>query len=269
MIVLIAGLQTAGTPGDVAANLAELDRAAEDAAARGARLLVTPELFLTGYDIGPAVHALAREPLVGPVREIAAAHRIAIVAGAPEHDDGAYFNTAYFVDDHGQVAARYRKVHLFGELDRRYFTPGDDPVCTVDHDGVRIALMICYDVEFPESVRAAALAGAHLVAVPTAQMEPFAFVAEQVIRARAWENQVYVAYINHDGSEDTLTYVGRSSVVAPSGAVLDSLVHGDGLLVADVDPGVVARAQKENPYLTDRRPDVYDRRPHDYDRRRS
>lgn len=253
----IAGLQTRGTPGDVQANLAELDRAAHDAAARGVRLLITPELFLTGYDIGDAVHTLARQDLVGPVSAIAAATGVAVVLGAPEHDGGHYYNTAYYIDGLGRVGARYRKTHLFGELDRHYFTAGEDLVRTVEHEGLTLALLICYDIEFPEPARAAALAGAHLIAVPTAQMTPFEFTADHLVRTRAWENQVYVAYINHDGNENTLTYVGRSSIVAPSGAVLDSVVHGTRLLVAEVSRHVVESAQRDNPYLHDRRPQMY------------
>ena len=119
--------------------------------------------------------------------------------------------------------------------------------------------MICYDVEFPETVRAAALAGAHLIAVPTAQMEPFAFVAEHLVRVRAWENQVYVAYVDHDGSEDDLTYVGRSSIVAPDATVLDSVEHGSRLIYATIDPNLVDLQQKANPYLGDRRAPLYPR----------
>jgi predicted amidohydrolase len=88
-------------------------------------------------------------------------------------------------------------------------------------------------------------------------MTPFAFVAEHLVRTRAWENQVYLAYINHDGSEGSLTYVGRSSIVAPDGSVLDSIEHGTGLIYADVEPAVVARQRAANPYLTDRRAALY------------
>ncbi|HPX35620.1 MAG TPA: carbon-nitrogen hydrolase family protein [Mycobacterium sp.] len=260
MALRIAGLQTAGRPGDVEANLAELERAAATAAGRGAGLLITPELFLTGYDVGDALYSLAAQPLLERACTIAREHDIALIVGLPEvAPAGRLYNSAVFIDHTGEVLARYRKTHLFAELDRRYFDAGDDAVCVVDYRGIRVAMMICYDVEFPENVRRAALAGAHLVAVPTAQMEPFAFIAESVIRTRAWENQVYVAYINHDGAEAETVYVGRSSIVAPDASVLDRIEHGDGLIYADVDAGVVAEAQRLNPYLSDRRPDLYGR----------
>ncbi|RCG29298.1 nitrilase [Streptomyces diacarni] len=253
----ISALQTAGTPGDVPANCGELDAACSRAVSRGSRLLITPEMFLTGYNIGERVHGLAATDLLSPVREIARRHQLALVVGLPESEHGACYNSAVFIDPDGQVRGRHRKTHLFGELDRTSFTAGDRLVSVVDFEGVRIALLICYDVEFPETVRAAAAAGADLVAVPTAQMEPYAFVADHLLRVRAWENQVYVAYANHAGAEGALRYVGRSCLVAPSGEVLDRVEHGDGLLSATIDPRVVARARDANPYLADRRVDLY------------
>ena len=257
MTLKIAGLQTPGTLGDVEANLRELHDAAEEAAGRGAELLVTSEMFVTGYAVGDALPELAAMDFLGPVQALAERLGIAILLGAPEATDRGIFNAASFVDDRGGLRSRYRKAHLFGDLDRRQFLAGDDLFGLTEFRGVRIATMICYDVEFPETVRAAALAGAHLVAVPTAQMEPFEFVADQLVRTRAWENQIYVAYINHDGSEGDLAYVGRSSIVAPDATVLDSVEHGTRLIYAVVDPDHVGLRQEANPYLEDRRTALY------------
>lgn len=256
----IAGLQTAGHPGDVDGNLALLDRAAAEAAAHGAELLITPEMFVTGYDLAGGLDeltGLAARDLLGPAGAIARRHGLAILLGAPEPAADGLYNAAFLLDGTGRVAGRHRKAHLFGDLDHGLFRSGDELFARVDLRGVRVAFCICYDVEFPETVRAAALDGAHLVAVPTAQMTPYTFVAEQVIRARAWENQVYVAYVNHDGAEANLTYVGRSSIVAPDATVLDAVEHGEALIYATVDTAIVAAAQAENPYLADRRRDLY------------
>ena len=267
MKLSLFGLQTIGTPEDVAANLVELRRAARAAKGRGGDLLVTPELFITGYNIGDRVFELAQDDLLSAVRAIARDEKLALLVGLPIHVPASvgsepatperFYNCAVFIDETGAVLATYRKTHLYGSLDRYSFTPGDELVCTVDYRGVRLALMICYDVEFAEVVRAAALAGAHALLVPTAQMSPFHYVAEQVVRVRAWENQVYVAYINHDGTEGDLDYVGRSSIVDPYATVLDSIEHGTGLIGAVIDTDVVERAQRENPYLSDRRPTLY------------
>lgn len=259
MSIIIAGLQTRGTLRDIDANLRELEAAAEQAVRNGAELLITTEMFVSGYDVGDVLPELAARNFLDPVRALATRLGIAIVLGGPEVGEHGVYNTAYFIDDQGNVLSRYRKSHLFGDLDRRQFIAGDQLFGLVEFRGVRIATMICYDVEFPETARAAALAGAHLIAVPTAQMEPFAFVAEQLVRVRAWENQVYVAYVDHDGSENDLTYVGRSSIVAPDAGVLDSVEHGNALIYATVDPDLVTLQQRANPYLRDRRALLYPR----------
>jgi predicted amidohydrolase len=258
MPVRVAALQTAGTPADVAANARELDRAAATARAGGASLLITPELFVTGYDIGDEIRSLARGDLLGACQDVAVAHQVALIVGYPElAPNGELYNSAAFIDPAGEVLDVHRKTHLFGRLDRTYFAAGERAVSVVDHQDLRIATMICYDVEFPENARLAALAGAHLIAVPTAQMQPFEFVADTLVRARAWENQVYVAYVNHDGVEGDTTYVGRSSIVGPDGSVLDHLESGTGLVWADVDPEQVRQGQRANPYLADLRPALY------------
>ena len=257
-VLRIAGLQTAGTPGDVEANLAELELAAADAAAKGARLLITPEMFLTGYDIGPVQAAEnSRLPLTERVADIAVRQKIAILAGLPEPCGPHTHNMAVLIDTTGTRLAAHAKTHLFGALDRAMFTPGHCPVTLVEFEGIKIAILICYDVEFPENVRAAALAGAHLIAVPTAQMEPFRFISDTVIPVRAWENQVYVAYINHIGQEGHTKYVGGSSICAPDGSALARADRSTELLIADIDSAKVAQAQLANPYLQDLRTDLF------------
>lgn len=264
MRITIAGMQSPGTLADVDANLAAIGVAAADAAERGAELLVTPEMFVTGYNMSAeTLGTLVTDDLTARVSAVARGAGIAIVAGLPVAEDGGIVNAAVFVDADGAVLGTYRKTHLFGELDRRLFIVGDELPAPIEFRGVKIALLICYDVEFPETVRRAALDGADLVLVPTAQMEPYEFLAEQLVRVRAWENQVYVAYVNRSGSEGDLRYVGRSSIVAPDGEVLDALggTGEQGLVVATIDTELSHTARNRNPYLTDRRPELYDPRP--------
>ncbi len=260
MQITISGMQAAGVTGDVAANLDRIAAAARLAKAQGAELLVTPEMFVTGYNLSaPDLDSLTTVDLPRRLAEVAQDADIAIVGGLPERLPDGIANTAVFVDSDGAELMRYRKTHLFGALDRRLFVAGDVLPAPVTFRGVRVSLLICYDVEFPETVRAAALAGAELVIVPTAQMEPYEFLAEQLVRVRAWENQLYVAYVNRSGAEGDLRYVGRTSIVGPSGEVLSALGgSGDeGLAVAVVDTELAASARARNPYLTDRRPELY------------
>lgn len=253
----VAGLQTAGTPGNIDANLLELRNASGRAREEGADILVTPELFVTGYDIGEKLVELARDNPVPRLRDIAMASGVALLAGFAEQTHDGLYNTAILLDSDGTELLRYRKQHLFGALDRHFFRQGRELPVIVPFRGVRIATMICYDVEFPEYVRAVALAGCELLLVPTAQMEPFTFVAREVIRTRAWENQIYIAYINHEGREGRTVYVGNSQIVAPDAQVLARLETGTGLLLADVSAEIVTAAQRDNPYLLDRQPAAY------------
>lgn len=259
-VLRIAGLQTAGTPGDIDANCAELTAACRDARDAGANLVITPEMFVTGYDIGDGSENT--DGLTERVAAIAADNEIAVLAGLPMRREGGVANSAVFFGPDGAVAAEYDKTHLFSDLDKTRFVPGDILGATVEFAGVTIGILICYDVEFPEAVRALAMAGADLIAVPTANMVPFDFICRTLIPTRAWENQTYVAYINHIGTERDTVYAGQSSIVGPDGVPLAAAEFDNALLVADIDTSVVARARQDNPYLIDRRPELYRQAPH-------
>lgn len=252
--------QSSGTPGDVAANLRALDDAAARAAATGAELLVTPEMYLTGYAVGDAVPRLA-EPGDGPgvraVAALAARHRIAVLYGYPERAGDLIHNATRLVGPDGTTLAHYRKTHLFGDFERTWFTPGERTVVQAELGGLRVGLLICYDVEFPENVRAHALAGTDLLLVPTAQMHPFQFVAESVVPVRAFESQMYVAYVNRTGPEGEFEFVGLSCLAGPDGVVRTRAGRGEELLTGDVDPAFLAASRAANPYLGDRRPELY------------
>jgi predicted amidohydrolase len=124
-------------------------------------------------------------------------------------------------------------------------------------DGFQIGLLICYDIEFPEPARVLALAGADILLIPTAQMAPYTQVAKVLIPTRAYENQLYVAYANHSGSDDGLNYVGLSSICGPDGAVLAAAGTGEELIYATVDKMHHQKVRQADPLLRDRRPALY------------
>ncbi|MGV9896933.1 carbon-nitrogen hydrolase family protein [Streptomyces tendae] len=253
-------LQSSGRPGSTAENLKVLDEAAGRAAAAGAALLATSELFLTGYAIGDDIGVLA-EPADGDaadaVAEISGRHGLAIAYGYPERAGERVYNSVQLIAADGTRLAGYRKTHLFGCFERDHFTPGEQPVVRAELNGVTVGLMICYDVEFPENVRAHALAGTDLLLVPTAQMHPFQFVAESVVPVRAFENQMYVAYVNRVGHEGEFEFVGLSTLAGPDGIARARAGHAEELVLADVDPAFLAASREANPYLRDRRPGLY------------
>jgi predicted amidohydrolase len=245
---------------DVADNLAALDRAAAQAAARGAHLLISPEMSATGYNIGARIGQLA-QPADGPLFDAVAAtalrHGVAIAYGYPEMADGAVYNSVTVVGGDGRRLANYRKTHLFGSLDKDNFRPGERLVTQFDFAGLRCGLLTCYDVEFPEAVRAHADAGTQWLIVPTGLMRPYEHVATRLVPARAYESQLYLTYVNRCGVEDELQYCGLSCAIAPDGAELARAGAHEELLFATIDPAALVASRAVNTHLSDRRLDLY------------
>jgi len=255
----IALYQGPGHINDPSAGFALMAAKAAEAKVADADLLILPEMYLSGYNIGPAAaleHAISHEGLA-PAQSIARELGIALVFGYPERVGDAVANSAALIGPDGALLLNYRKTHLFGELDRAMFKAVGTEFPTATLHGLTIGLLICYDIEFPEPARRLALAGADVILVPTAQMEPYYQVARYVIPARAYENQVYLAYANHSGTDDGLDYIGHSSICGPDGAVLAIAGKGEELLYATIDPAHHKAVRLADPLIADRRPDLY------------
>jgi len=242
--------------------IARLRLNAETAAGSGAELLITPELSLTGYALDAPGLAQAADPVDGPLgaamARLAADCGIAVLYGWPESADGVVYNTSQLIDRHGDVVAHYRKTHLCGELETAAFVPGYQPLIQANIGGLTVGLLICYDVEFPEMARLHALAGTQLLAVPTALTRPWEIVPRTLIPARAFESQLYLAYVNWaDARPDG--FCGLTRVVGPDGSVLvaDETAAPEALLLADLGLTAIASARRATGYLRDRRPELY------------
>jgi predicted amidohydrolase len=164
---------------------------------RGQRidLLVCPELWSTGYFDPDAIRAFA-EPAEGgtaaAVGRLAARAGTAVIYGYPERESGTgrIYNAARLIDADGGPGANYRKLHLWSAYERALFAPGDARMVPVNCAGWRIGLTICYDTEFPETVRGLALDGAELIAAPTALVAGASQVPDLIVPTRAIESQV-------------------------------------------------------------------------------
>ena len=255
----IAICQTAGIPGQIGKNLDLMKQSATAAAEGGAELLIFPEMYLSGYNIGKVLNRLA-EPPDGPASQLAAIIAretgIALLYGYPEKSPDGIFNSALLINSRGELQANCRKTHLYGKAEKQQFLLGDGLVNT-ELNGINVGILICYDVEFPEAVRSLTLAGADLIAVPTALMKPFCRIIDIVIEARAYENQVYVAYANRCGSEGEMQYCGRSTVAGPDGGITAQAGTGAEILYAEIDRTTISEERKDNPVLADRRPELY------------
>jgi predicted amidohydrolase len=253
--------------GDPAVNLARVKEAMAQAAAGGAGLAVFPEA--TQVRFGSDLRGAA-EPLDGPfgtaLASAARDHGTALVAGVFEPaPDGRVHNTAVGYDSRGDRRAAYRKIHLFDALGQResdLVAPGAEAVIA-ELGGIRVGLITCYDIRFPELARALAAGGAQLLVVLAAWGAGL-FKEEHwvtLVRARAIENTVWVAAAGQVPDTDARpggapTGVGRSMLVDPMGAVRLDLGPRPGVAVGDVDLQVTEQVRAMIPCLLHRRPDI-------------
>lgn len=255
----IALVQCAAHAHDSAGNLERMRHWAERAQAQGAQVVVFPEMGVTGYNIGAAAvqqGACARDgAYFAAVARICTTLGLAIVFGYPERGaDGRVYNAAQWINAQGQSELNYRKTHLYGALDRAQFSAGgvvDGAQGLVTLNGWRIGVLICYDLEFAENTRRLALAGAHAVLVPTANMDRFDFVPRTMVPTRAFENQIAVAYANYCGAEGDIRYGGLSSIVDAAGQTLAQADRQEALLVATLEPAALQQARQWQTHLHD------------------
>lgn len=254
---------------DEAGNWRSAQDLVERAAARGARLVATPEN--TNY-LGPHAEKVRRaEPLGGPVcqrfAELARRLGIHLLLGSfneASGEPGRCSNTSVLFAPDGSVLATYRKIHLFDvdvSDELRFFesatvVPGEETVVAATPLG-RLGLSICYDLRFPELYRRLVAGGAELLAVPSA----FTLTTgkdhwEPLLRARAIENQCWVLAPAQHGRHDDQGLKeswGHAMIIDPWGQVLASVADGTGVAVAEIDPGRLERIRRSMPVARHRR----------------
>jgi predicted amidohydrolase len=265
--------QVSGAPYDAEDNRARSFEAAEQAFARGATVVLLPELIVPGYGSDPERMRELAEPLDGPTvagwQQLAARHGGAVAGGFCERDGNAIFNAAVVVDPNG-VVLHYRKLHLFG-AEKHAFTPGDRGLPPADTPAGRVGVCVCYDLRFVETVRILALRGAELILVPTAWVAGFDRehrsgdgVASQAHGALVQANlsQVFIACASQAGTFGETTFLGSSLVADPLGQPVCGPLPADRdeIEVVRIDLRAARRAQDRGGLLTpraDRRTDVY------------
>lgn len=263
---------------DADENLAKALAGIEDAAARGAQLVVLQELFRTPYfcQAEEQTRFDLAESIPGPTTEavakVAAARGVSVVASVFERRaPGLYHNTAVVLDADGTTAGLYRKMHIPDDplyFEKFYFTPGDLGFRAVDTRAGRIGTLVCWDQWFPEAARLTALAGAEVLTYPTAigwetgarpEWEAAEHDAwETAQRAHAIANGVFVVAVNRVGVEERLTFWGQSFVADPFGRVIArASADREETLVVDCDLSQIEEVRRGWPFLRDRRIDAY------------
>lgn len=250
--IITAGIYQPEARGEEpAGRLERLARLFDDPAARQCDLLVCPELFLSGYFAGDKLNEWAETPSGSFAREacrIAADNQCAIVYGYPERDGEQVYNSALCAGPDGRVSANHRKNLLPSDYEQHYFQPGRHPTI-LTLQGWKVGMLVCYEAEFPEPVRHYARAGCDLVVASTALVDDWPVVARRVIPTRAFENNLFLAYANHAGTEDGHRFLGESVLASPFGRDLARAGAGEALITARLDPADMTRARKRLQFL--------------------
>ena len=238
---------------EVTTNLESLESLCRLAVEAKVDLLALPELAFTGYNIFERLERLAEAidgPIVTAAAMLAKKYGLYLLFGlAQKHSNGKLTNSAVLLDDKGQHLANYDKRHLW-DREHEFFVAGKKP-CVVETRFGQLGLMICYDNEFPEVTRELVQAGAQIILSPTANMLPNADRQTLQIRARAMDNQCFVACINRSGIEEDLHYCGHSLVAGPDGEVLGSLGLAEDLMIVDINLARIHESCAHQDYLKD------------------
>jgi predicted amidohydrolase len=232
-----------------------------EAKARGADIVVLPELWSTAYDLEhAAAHASGLDSgMFATIADAAQENEIAVVGSLLELRENRVHNTATFVDARGRRVGAYRKLHLVPMLDEDKYLAGGNDAPVFGAESGKLALAICYDLRFPELWRHYALAGAHIVFLPAEW--PIQRIAHwrTLLPARAIENQIFTVGCNRVGTSKDQMFGGHSMIVNPWGEIL---VEGDeraALLTAQIDLDLIEQVRQRVPVFRDRRQDVYAR----------
>jgi (R)-amidase len=248
--------QLALVDGDVAHNTRKvIETIGRADVAGGTKLIVFPEATLSGFPTRENVADVAQSlegPALASVRDAARRAGVSVAVGLAEREGARFYNTTVLIDDKGEIALRYRKTHLWAS-DVGVFTPGDR-FETCLWSGLTVGLLICYDIEFPETARAIAALDADLLIVTNGNMDPFGPVHRRAITARAMENQMFALMVNRCGTgDDNLTFPGESALVDPCGEIVAAAGAQETLLRVDIDFKRLEASREHYRYLNDAR----------------
>ena len=252
-------------------NLNGAQKMIEEAALKGADIIILPEMFNCPYDSTYFKRFSEDYPgeTTGLLSMLAALHSVYIVGGSiPEcdKDKGRIYNTSYSFDRKGALIGRHRKIHLFdvdveGGIsfnESKTITAGSD-MTVIETEFCKIGIAICYDMRFPELIRKMVLSGAQIIVVPAAfNMTTGSDHWRLLARTRALDNQVY--FIAASPARDkTASYVayGHSLVANPWGDVISEASEKEEIIISEIDLGFVNKIRREFPLLKHRREDVY------------
>lgn len=271
----VAAIQMKPDFGEPEANLRRTCDLIEEAAARGAEIIVLPELCVSGYvfntrrEVAGLSESIPQGPSVTAWTDIARQRGVFVVGGVCERDGDTYYNSAAVVGPSGYLGT-YRKTHLFFE-EKMFFESGNLGFPIFQLPMGKIGVLICYDLRFPEPARILALQGVDLICSPTNWVALFNSrlwddrgycMANYIVMGSAAVNQVFFACADRVGVERGVQFLGASLIVGPSGWPMAGPASKDQeeIMLAEVNLSEARRSKAKNEFnhtLLDRRTDLY------------
>lgn len=217
-------------------------------------LMIVPELYLSGYGNEKVIQNL-KETKSGQSSKLIAhlcqKYSTAILYGYPEQYQNKLFNAAQFINHKGEVLANHHKSMLpLSSKENLVFDKGSKQTL-ITYKGLKIGIVICYELEFPEIVRKLAMKGAQLILAPTAQSIHWPAASRYIARSRAFENGVYVAYANFIGKLHGIDFLGESKIIGPDGLDLTNANKKETVITSIIDTSAITQVRKKMPYLKD------------------
>ncbi|SFM21336.1 carbon-nitrogen family hydrolase [Salibacterium qingdaonense] len=262
--MLVSSLQMDIVPGDPAANRANVAEAVrQEADNTGPDIIVLPEMWTTAYTLPelPDTADYAGSRTIPFLQELAVKHGVHLIGGSIAwKENGDIFNRALVINKHGKLIYQYDKLHLVPMLDEPAYLTGGRHKCRIfELDGIKMGVVICYDLRFPELLRHLALQGAQVIFVvaewPDARRDHWYHL--QI--ARAIENQCYIVSCNRIGSYNDIDFAGTSMVINPSGHVLaQGHRYQEQSVRSSIQPAQVPEVRKQVPIFESRRPEFYE-----------
>ena len=217
-------------------------------------LIVCPELFLSGYGSFEKIKEYCEESTGEHSKQLsllAKKYSTAIVYGYPEIDNDNLFNSAQFFSKDGDSLANHRKKLLPPTADEsKIFKPGSkNSIITIN--GIKAAIVICYELEFPELIRKLALDGVELIIAPTGQSSHWPAAARYICRSRAFENGIFVIYANSTGTLNDISFMGESKIIGPDGLDINNANEAEKVIVGEINTDQISLVRNKLPYLDD------------------
>jgi len=215
-------------------------------------LIVCPELFLSGYGSFDKIKEYCEASNGEYAKQIsllAKKYSTAIVYGYPEVDNDNLFNSAQYFDSKGISLANHRKKMLPPTADEsKIFKPGSESsIITIN--GIKAAIVICYELEFPEIIRELALQGVELIIAPTGQSSHWPAAALYNCRTRAFENGIFLIYANSTGNLNGINFMGESKIIGPDGLDVVNAGTTEKVIVVEINTDEISSMRNKLPYL--------------------